>query len=120
MSWGSPDRPNGERGISTVAGTGLIVAIVVVLSVTTIALFSSLSQAELGKTDPQNIGQYALEVESDGGDTLVIRPKATADLGEDTDVYLNGTMIIDNVNAATTGTVFSAPGVKCRGDATWD
>jgi len=59
---------------------------------------------------------------------LVFKPGCTEsklkfsneEVGYNNDVYLNETMIIDTVNTATTGTVFSAPGVKCRGDATWD
>jgi len=36
------------------------------------------------------------------------------EVGYNNDVYLNETMIIDTVNTATTGTVFSAPGVRNR------
>jgi hypothetical protein len=119
MLRGRRDSTSGERGISTVVGTGLIVAMVVALSVTTITMFSSLSQAELGKTDPQNIGQYALEIES-GGDVLVIRPRATADLGDDTafELVINGQTIRswDGTNALQIRCLYPGDSVLIRSE----
>lgn len=35
------------------------------------------------------------------------------------DVYLDGTKVIDDTNAASPGQRFTAPGVECRGDTSW-
>ena len=35
-------------------------------------------------------------------------------------ISLNGTVIIDDASSAAPGQTFTAPGVPCRGDATWD
>jgi len=80
-----------ERGVSTVVGATLVVAIVVLLSVATIAMVLALGQSELSKSNPQNIGQYSLDIESEGDDTLVVRPQAATDLGDGTEfgLYIN-------------------------------
>jgi len=41
------------------------------------------------------------------------------DAGYDNRIYLDGSVIVDDANAATEGQVFTAPGVECRGDASW-
>ncbi|MBX0349534.1 type IV pilin [Halomicroarcula pellucida] len=41
------------------------------------------------------------------------------DAGYDNEIYLEGTKVIDDANSVSPGTVFTAPGVTCRGDASW-
>jgi len=67
-------------------------------------------------SEPTNDAYLVFKPGCDGSKFVFVDETA----GYDNRIYLGGTEIISNTNTATKGTVFSAPGVKCRGDATWD